>query len=244
MNEHTGAGEPRRLYQQIADRIRHLIRDGRFPAGSRLPAERELAQQLGVSRPSLREALIALEIAGNVEIRMGSGIYVTLEPETRAALQGISIGESPLEIMQARQVIEGSLVGLACARMTGDARAQLRATLDAMRANIGADRKAMELDRQFHLVIAEQAGNSVLTRVVRDLFDERHSPLTSQIRSRFENSDTWVSALAEHEMVYAALEARDPLLAQAAMTTHLERSKRRWMDNEPRNEDLEVRSDA
>lgn len=243
MNEHTGTSEPRRLYQQIADRIRHLIREGRFPVGGRLPAERDLAQQLGVSRPSLREALIALEIAGNVEIRMGSGIYVALEPEART-LHGISIGESPLEIMQARQVIEGSLVGLACARMTAEALARLRTTLDGMRANVEVDRKAMALDRQFHLLIAEQAGNSVLTRTVRDLFDERHSPLTAQIRNRFESNDTWASALAEHEMVYAALEAKDPLLAQAAMRTHLERSKQRWMDNEPRNEDLGARSDT
>ncbi|MBB2971474.1 FadR/GntR family transcriptional regulator [Mesorhizobium sp. RMAD-H1] len=233
MNEHTGHAEPRRLYQQISDRVRHLIQEGRFPAGSRLPAERELAQQLGVSRPSLREALIALEIAGNVEIRMGSGIYVTKEPEARA-LQGISIGESPLEIMQAREVVEGSIVVMACARMATEMLARLRETLDAMRANVAVDRKAMELDRQFHLLIAEQAGNSVLTRIVGDLFDERHSPLTAQIRSRFENNDTWVSALAEHELVYAALEARDPLQAQAAMRTHLQRSKQRWMDNEPR----------
>ncbi|WP_420963052.1 FadR/GntR family transcriptional regulator [Brucella sp. IR073] len=230
MSEHTGHAEPRRLYQQIADRVRHLIQEGRFPAGSRLPAERELAHQLGVSRPSLREALIALEIAGNVEIRMGSGIYVTKEPEARAS-HGISIGESPLEIMQAREVLEGSIVVMACARMTTDALARLRATLDAMRANVGVDRKAMEFDRQFHLLIAEQAGNSVLTRIIGDLFDERHSPLTAQIRSRFEDNDTWASALAEHELVYAALEARDPLQAQAAMRTHLQQSKQRWMDN-------------
>jgi DNA-binding FadR family transcriptional regulator len=93
----------------------------------------------------------------------------------------------------------------------------------------------MELDRQFHLLLAEQAGNSVVVRIIRDLFDERHSPLTSQIRTRFENNDTWVLALAEHEIIYAALEARDPLQAQAAMRTHLEQSKQRWMDNEPRD---------
>src|SRR6266478_8908593 len=68
--------EPRRLYRQIADQIRGLIRSGEFPAGSRLPPERDLARQLGVSRPSVREALIALEVAGLVEVRIGSGIYV------------------------------------------------------------------------------------------------------------------------------------------------------------------------
>src|SRR6266576_2213344 len=68
--------EPRRLYRQIADQIRSLIRAGEFVAGSRLPPERDLAKQLGVSRPSVREALIALEVEGLVEVRIGSGIYV------------------------------------------------------------------------------------------------------------------------------------------------------------------------
>ena len=68
--------EPRRLYRQIADQIRTLIRSKEFPAGARLPPERDLARQLGVSRPSVREALIALEVEGLVEVRIGSGIYV------------------------------------------------------------------------------------------------------------------------------------------------------------------------
>ncbi|MBC2885666.1 FadR family transcriptional regulator [Ochrobactrum sp. CM-21-5] len=235
MNEQIGFSEPRRLYQQIADRIRQLIHEGQFPAGSRLPAERELAQQLGVSRPSVREALIALEIAGNVEIRMGSGIYVSGETERRLPGQGGSIGESPLEIMQARAVVEGSAILMACSRIADEALQRLRANLDAMRAQVEADHKAIELDRQFHIIIAEQSGNTVLARVVRDLFDERHSPLAAHMRTRFENIDTWASALSEHEAIYAALEARDPLLAQAAIHTHLEESKRRWMENEPRD---------
>ena len=68
--------EPRRLYRQIADQIRALIKSGEFTAGARLPPERDLAKQLGVSRPSVREALIALEVEGLVDVRIGSGIYV------------------------------------------------------------------------------------------------------------------------------------------------------------------------
>ena len=77
--------EPRRLYRQIADQLRALIRDGEFPVGSRMPTERDLAAQLGVSRPSVREALIALEVEGLVEVRMGSGIYVTAREAPRRA---------------------------------------------------------------------------------------------------------------------------------------------------------------
>ncbi|MGK6316241.1 FadR/GntR family transcriptional regulator [Neorhizobium sp. DT-125] len=233
MNGLIKAAEPRRLYQQIADQIRALIQAGQFPAGARLPAERELAQQLGVSRPSLREALIALEIDGSVEIRMGSGIYVTAEPDRRQWQTG-SMGESPLELMQARATVEGAVILLAAAKIAPEALRSLRQTLDQMRAEIAEGRKPLDLDRLFHLTIANQSGNSVLAHIVGDLFDERHSPISAQIRVRFETPETWGFALAEHEAIYAALEARNPLLAQAMMHAHLEESKQRWMNNEAR----------
>ncbi|MCF6369465.1 FadR/GntR family transcriptional regulator [Rhizobium halophilum] len=233
MNGPIKAAEPRRLYQQIADQIRALIQGGHFAPGARLPAERDLAQQLGVSRPSLREALIALEIEGSVEIRMGSGIYITAEPERRAWQTG-SMGESPVELMEARAAVEGSVALAAAARISAEGLTSLREALDAMRSEIAAGRKPLDQDRLFHLTIAGQSGNSVLAHIVGDLFDERHSPLSAQIRTRFETPETWRNALREHEAIYDALEARDPLLAQAMMHAHLEESKRRWMENEPR----------
>lgn len=223
----------RRLYQQVADQIRSLIQSGHFRLGQRLPAERELAQQLGVSRPSLREALIALEIDGTVEIRMGSGIYVVATSERRPQ-SPVSIGESPVELMQARAAVEGTVILMAAARMQPETLRSLRQVLDAMRMEIAEGRKPVEQDRQFHLTIAGQSGNSVLQRLVGELFDDRHSPLSTQLREHFETPDTWSLALAEHEAILDALEARDALLAQAMMRAHLEESKRRWLDSEPR----------
>ena len=95
--------EPKRLYQSVASQIVKLIKEGEFPPGERLPAERELALKLGVSRPSLREALIALEIGGQVEIRIGSGVYVrdaNFDDDGTAAVA--ALGDSPSELMQAR----------------------------------------------------------------------------------------------------------------------------------------------
>ncbi|MBT9369015.1 FadR/GntR family transcriptional regulator [Rhizobium sp. CSW-27] len=223
----------RRLYQQVADQIRSLIQSGHFRLGQRLPAERELAQQLGVSRPSLREALIALEIDGTVEIRMGSGIYVVATAERRPQ-SPVSIGESPVELMQARAAVEGTVILMAAARMQPETLRALRQVLDAMRTEIAEGRKPVEQDRQFHLTIAGQSGNSVLQRLVGELFDDRHSPLSTQLREHFETPDTWSLALVEHEAILEALEARDALLAQAMMRAHLEESKRRWLDSEPR----------
>src|SRR5258706_6073061 len=98
--------ETRRLYQQIADQLRELIERGEYPVGSRLPTERDLARMLGVSRPSVREALIALEVEGRVEVRMGSGVYVTEPPRGRRANVVGALGEGSLEIMSARALVE------------------------------------------------------------------------------------------------------------------------------------------
>ena len=230
MNGQAKIIEPRRLYQQIADQIRELIESGEFLAGARLPAERELAQKLGVSRPSLREALIALEIDGSVEIRMGSGVYVSTEP-VQSPIRTKSLGESPSELMQARAVLEGTTILLAASRIDTIALENLRAILDAMRKEIEAGRKPLDQDRQFHTTIAEQSGNSVLARLIADLFDERHSPISAQLRVKFEDKDTWFLALQEHEAILTALENKDALLAQAAMHSHLDSSRRRWVEN-------------
>jgi len=217
----------RRLYQQVADQIRALIQTGQYPVGSRLPPERDLAHLLGVSRPSLREALIALEINGDVEIRIGSGVYACNPPEP-AALTA-ALGESPSEVMQARAIVEGAVVMMAAARTTAAGLARLRECLDAMRLDLAHKRAPVDNDRAFHVTIAELTGNSVVVRIVSELFEERHSPLTSHVRVRAESLRTWLAAVDEHEAVVRALEARDPQAAVAAMTSHLKASEERWL---------------
>lgn len=219
--------EPRRLYQQIADQIRELIRQGGFDTGTRLPPERDLAQQLGVSRPSLREAMVALDVEGTVEIRSGSGVYVSKRPERPD--KTASLGESPMELMQARSALEGSVVVLACAHATEEWLARLRDIVKSMRTEIARRRTPLEFDRQFHLTVAEMSGNLVMVRMVGELFDERHSPISAKLSSRFENTRTWNMALKEHEAILLALEARDPLAAQAAVRSHLKASEQRWV---------------
>lgn len=223
--------EPRRLYQQIADQIRELIERGGFEPGTRLPPERDLAQQLGVSRPSLREALIALDVEGRVEVRSNSGVFVSAAPQgpAAAARRTAAMGESPSQLMEARSVIEGEVVVLACARTTGAQIERLRQLLEAMGADIERRRARVDLDREFHLTLAEMSGNAVLAQMVGELFDERHSPISAKISSRFENTRTWKSALQEHEAILKAIEARDPIAAQAAMRAHLQASARRWV---------------
>jgi GntR family transcriptional repressor for pyruvate dehydrogenase complex len=222
--------DSRRLYQQIADQIRTLIKDGNFPTGTRLPPERDLAQQLGVSRPSVREALIALEVEGSVEVRMGAGVYVSA-PLERAPEATAAMGESPIELMQARAALESTVIMLACARVAPEALAALRRALDDMRSAIVQNRSPLVHDREFHLLIAGMTGNSVLERLVGELFDERHSPISSQLRVRSESSQTWNQALHEHEAILNALQNRDMLGAQTAMYAHLNASQNRWVES-------------
>jgi DNA-binding FadR family transcriptional regulator len=230
MSANQKNADPRRLYQQVAEQIRGVIERGNYGPGSRLPPERELAAQLGVSRPSLREALIALEIQGQVEIRMSSGVYVCAEPPHAEPADAMALGESPSELMQARSVLEGSLMALATARVTRQGLDKVKTSLEAMRLDIQRGMPPVDADRRFHVAIAELTGNSLLARLVGELFDGRHGPISSRMSLRTENSATWDAALREHEAIYRALEARDPQEAAAAMHHHLQASRARWVE--------------
>jgi GntR family transcriptional repressor for pyruvate dehydrogenase complex len=219
----------RRLYQITADRLREHIRKHGIQPGSRLPPERDLAQLLGVSRPSLREALIALEIEGSVEIRMGSGIYVC---EHLLGVKGktVTLGESPSELMQARALIEGETVMLACLHGSKTDFRYLQKCIDKMREGVEKGVPALDDDRKFHQRLAKMSGNSTLVRIITSLFEERYSPLSAHISEHSENRETWAIAVAEHEAILQAVQTRDLIGAQTAMRQHLRRSEARWLD--------------
>lgn len=216
--------EPRRLYRQIADQLRGLIQRGEFAVGTRLPPERDLALKLGVSRPSVREALIALEVEGLVEVRMGSGIYVMARDTNRR----VETEHGPLEIIRARQLIESELAAVAARSEDRTLVPDLEETLRDMEADIAAKTLPIRGDRGFHLRIAQAAENSALLAVVTQLFDERNGPLFAQLGSHFERERSWKQALGEHRAVVKAIAQRDPARAKAAMGGHLERSHERF----------------
>jgi GntR family transcriptional repressor for pyruvate dehydrogenase complex len=130
--------------------------------------------------------------------------------------------------MQARAVIEGGMAALAAARVTPGSIAGLRDCLAAMRGEINAGHWPLGYDRQFHVSIAAMAGNSILTRLIGELFDERYSPISTQLSGHFESHEGWSLALSEHEAIVEALETGDPLQTEAAMRFHIQSSKQRW----------------
>lgn len=218
--------ENRRLYRQIADQIASLIERGEYAPGARLPPERDLAKQLGVSRPSVREALIALEVEGYVEVRIGSGVYVLgPRPATREELPADS---GPFELIKARWLIEAECAALAAKHAT---RAQVRAIEDALEAmEVARGKPGMPLaeDRQFHLRIAEASGNSALALVVRTLWDQRAGPLFRRLEDHYDTPDLWGHANREHRDVCEAIASHDPAAARAAMRRHMDHAARRF----------------
>jgi len=219
--------EPRRLYRQIADQISVLISDGEYTAGSRLPAERDLAKQLGVSRPSVREALIALEVEGLLDVRVGSGIYVSQPGKRRRsdALQGDS---GPFEVIRARWLIEGECAALAARNANP---AQLRALREAHAGVIKEskrDHNPLDADRLFHVSIAEASGNSALVLVVQTLWDQRMGPMYRSLERKLEYPKMAAETVREHQAIVSAIVRRDPRAARSAMRRHMDLTHRRY----------------
>ena len=200
--------EPRRLYRQIADQIRSLIRSGEFPAGARLPPERDLARQMGVSRPSVREALIALEVEGLVDVRIGSGIYVLGSSRGAKGRAEVEAASGPFELLRARAAIEEAL--------------------ELMQREMADGQQPLGADRLFHLRIAEATGNGALVHIVRMLWEERSGPLYKQLEDHYDSPQLWEAALAEHRAVLKAITLRDGAAARSAMQRHLNQAYKRF----------------
>ena len=222
------AVEPQRLYRRIAEQIVQLIRRGEYRPGERLPPERDLARLLKVSRPSVREALIALEVEGYVEVRVGSGVYVTQRrPATRRA-DPRSGDSGPFELITARRLVESECAALAARTATPAQIKRMKAALAAMDRDRRRSVMPIENDRRFHLEIADACGNSALALTVRTLWDQRAGPLFVTLENHFDTPKLWEAAIAEHDAVMAAIEHHDAGAARAAMKRHMDHAARRF----------------
>lgn len=226
-----------RLYQDVARRITKLIDEGTYPPGTRLPGERALAEQLEVSRVTIREALISLQTLGLVEIRTGSGAYVVHDPKADTAMiggliEGITEGmgtgadllpeASAFELTQARLLFESEAAALAAPDISDETLEHLEALIETMESN-NSQEEADLADREFHLTIAEASENRVVAHVVRQLWRIRmenepirkvyHAVCSMDIPKRGD----------EHAEVLEALRAHDPEAARLAMRRHFRR---------------------
>jgi GntR family transcriptional repressor for pyruvate dehydrogenase complex len=211
-----------RISQQIVVQLCALIREGRLRHGDRLPPEREFADQLHVSRASLREALRALELAGLVESRQGGGTYVRNVPDlgviSPLALLLQASGDSVGDLWEVRLIVEPEVAARAALRADGSDLHQLEAILEAQQANLGDEERTLQIDRTFHETLARSAHNAVLVRVV-----ELIGSLLQRGRGHFMTSlERRRDALARHREVVDAVKLGQPGAAREAMRRHLE----------------------
>jgi len=224
----SGTDEPEstaggRLYKRVADELRAAILAGRYPAGRRLPAERELAEQFNVSRPTIREAVIALELQNIVEVRLGAGVYVLEPGATQRAGGGPELTIGPFELMEARKIIEPETAALAAAVITDEQLDGLDAIIERMEEENRLGIQGENADRQFHVGIAASTGNSALAMVIDDLWHRRQTdPFFFRLMEKARSKG--VKPVADdHRRILAALRKRDPAAARAAMRDHLTR---------------------
>ncbi|MDO1583523.1 FadR/GntR family transcriptional regulator [Rhizobium oryzicola] len=232
--------EPRRLYRQVAEQIRALIEAGELKPGSRLPPERELAERFAVSRPTVREALIVLEVEGHIQIRMGSGVYISSRPIPVQPLRVSEDGDGPLEILQARCLIESGIAEEAARLVKPQNLERIDAILLRMEASLDNAAVALACDRDFHTAIADIIGNSALKHFTGLIYDSRSSPYFTKLASYFEGPHTWRLALEEHRVIRGAIAAGDPAAAREAMRRHLTLAQKRFSESfgeEPTRDD-------
>jgi DNA-binding FadR family transcriptional regulator len=216
-----------RLYRKIARQLSDLIAEGEFAPGQRLPAERDLAKQFGVSRPPVREALIALEVAGKVEVRVGAGVFVA-KPRPSPLPSLSDEGEGPFELIRARRLIEGETAAAAAREATEAEVAVIRATVEEFQRLDRAARATDPADRAFHVAIAGATHNGPLVSVVTMLWDQGRGTVYKQMERHFETPALRANTLSDHQAILDAIAAHDPRAARKAMRSHLSRVAREF----------------
>jgi DNA-binding FadR family transcriptional regulator len=202
--------------------VKSMITGGQLTSGQRLPTERDLATQLGISRSSMREAIRALTVLGILESRHGSGIYVTnLEAvdllDTFGVVAEISPKSRLVEFLEVRRILESSATALAAARIDAAQLADLSTQLDAMNGTDDPE-EFLAADMSFHRTITQAAGNEALAAIVEGLSSRT---FRARVRRGHQEVGAFVQSREEHRRIYDALAARDPEAARSAAAAHV-----------------------
>src|SRR5580692_12217266 len=220
-----------RRYQEVAARISRYVAEHGLVPGARLPGEIDLAKVCGVSRPTIREAMVALEIAGELEIRSGSGAYVREAVNPMALV--LDSGPGPFELLRARILIEGEIAADAALHASTTDLTKIEKTLQQNRKLVAAKANAQVCDRQFHVTIAESAKNSVLASIVDGLWAGIFAPMYHRLSQRAGLDRHQAEALVDHEAIFAAIAERNPVEARRAMRRHLQHVEEHLTSDDP-----------
>jgi GntR family transcriptional regulator, uxu operon transcriptional repressor len=227
-DEISAASPIRRAYQTVAEDLSRLIQE-KHQIGDRLPAERELARRYGVSRPTVREALLALALAGMVEIRSKGGAYVV---QRQAPADLLSGGVGPFETLEARLMIEPEVAAIATTKVSESLIAALAGAVADMREAREAGREPSAGDHRFHIALANATGNGMLVAVCDQLWRAQlDSPIWKNIHRRMRLERYWNIWLKDHEKILGAVKLGSPIQARIEMIRHLENVKEALLAN-------------
>ena len=233
----------RRRYLAVAQTLLAAIQQGRFEPGSRLPSDREVAEQLGVSRPTAREAILALELIGAVTVRHGDGTYISKMHHRPFDVSGLDFGSNPRELMEARIVVEPPLSGLLARDANSSDLDRMQEELDAA-ARLIDDVTALpafvDLGMEFHARLTRLCSNRILVHVVSDLVDVDRQPLWVLLNQLvLQTKQSRVTMVEEHQCVLDSVRAGDADEAEQIMRSHLHANRRQLL-----LEDLSAESNA
>lgn len=208
----------KRLFQSVAEQISSLIDEGAYPPGTRLPGEREMAEKLGVSRVTIREAEIALQAVGRLEIKTGSGVYVS---ESKPMASDSLPVASAFEVTEARLLVESECAALAAHNISEEGVSRLEELVEIMRT--GSTEEGDEADELFHLTIAEASNNAAMVHTIQTLWRMREE--IPDVKATYQavcihDAETRTE---EHRAVFEAIKAGDAAGARSAMREHFHR---------------------
>ena len=216
------------ITELVVQRIKELLQQGELKAGSRLPPERELAEMLSISRPSLRTALKALSVMGIIRAKPGAGTFIAeSSPEIFAEpmeFMTLIHNTQTAELFEARRIIETGLVELAAERATSEHLKTIAAEIEGMRKSMTDPEKFLKHDVGFHQALAAAAGNKVMSGVMDTV-----AALLLQVRresiARASDKD---EAVEWHERIYEAVRQRESRRAKEILTAHLVSAEKAW----------------
>lgn len=209
-------------YKLVARQIVELIEAGELVPGTKMPPDRELVAQLGVSRATIREATIALEIAGFIDNRYGAGAYVAALPPESGAISELS-GPGPFELLEARMVLEGEIAAIASQLIDKQDIEALKRCNEKMRNETNKRFWGGNADEEFHRTIARATSNTALSNMVAEFWRQRtRLPMWVRMHSRVGELDEFrMELIVEHEAIVNALESGDAAQSREAMRAHI-----------------------
>ncbi len=208
-----------RLYRHVAKALIAELQSGNYAVGDRMPAERDIAVSMGVSRPVVREAMLAMEVIGLVEARLGAGTFVIRLPGEVDSEPAFSV--SPFELIEARLLIEGESAALAARHISDEELERLDELVKAIQRENAEENGGEDADMAFHMTIARAGRNNAIARTVEQLWNLRSSSPECRLLLEQARTANVKPVVEEHRAILTGLRRRDSVAAREAMHAHL-----------------------